>query len=46
MSYHRHLVLYALQKQHGPVTALALTEVVHALAIEAGAPARVVKAIN
>lgn len=46
MSYHRHLVLYALQKQHDPVTAQSLTEAVHALAIEAGAPERVVNAIN
>lgn len=46
MSYHRHLVLYALQKQSAPTTAQALVEAVQALAIEAGAPARVVNAIN
>lgn len=46
MSYHRHLVLYALQKQSAPTTAQALVEAVQALAIEAGASARVVNAIN
>lgn len=48
MSYHRHLVLYALQKrkQQLPCTAQDLTEDVHALAIEGGADSRIVAAIN